>query len=93
MIMKPISVQRWISDVRTRLMVPASSPSGSSVDGGRVLSMIANANEVGFENDRGDVWECEWNSALNCSSEVHGPMGMCVYSSGWEDERWKNVRL
>ena len=59
MIMKPISVQRWISDVRTRLIVPASSPSGSSAEGGRVMSMMANANEVGFENDRSDVWEGE----------------------------------
>lgn len=55
MIMKPISVHRWASDVRTRLIVPANSPSGSSEDGGRVLSIMANANDVGFENDRSCV--------------------------------------
>lgn len=82
MIMKPISVHRCVSDVRTRLIVPASSPSGSSIDGGRVLSMIAKANEVGFENERSDVTDWEWNSALSASSEFQGPMGMCVYSPG-----------
>jgi hypothetical protein len=57
MTMNPISVRRFVGDVRIKLTVPASSPSGSSGDGGRVLSMIAKAKDSGLEKDR--MWFVE----------------------------------
>ena len=57
MTMNPISVHRFVGDVRIKLTVPASSPSGSSGDGGRVLSMIAKAKDSGLEKDR--MWFVE----------------------------------
>jgi len=57
MTINPISVHRFTGDVRIKLTVPASSPSGSSGDGGRVLSIIAKANDSGLEKDR--MWLVE----------------------------------
>lgn len=57
MTINPISVQRFVGDVRMKLTVPASSPSGSSGDGGCVLSIMANANDSGLEKDR--IWLVE----------------------------------
>lgn len=54
MTINPISVHRFVGDVRIKLTVPASSPSGSSRDGGRVLSIMAKANDSGLAKDR--IW-------------------------------------
>ena len=87
----PISVDRCVSDVRTRLIVPASSPSGSSGEAGRVLSMMAKAKDVRFEKARSWVCVGVWNSEAKLSWLGQGPMGMWVYSSGCDEERRKKV--
>lgn len=79
--MKPISVQRCTADVLMRLIVPASSPSGSSAEAGRVLSIIPKAKQVGSEN-RPVV-----NKAENEATSGQGPAGMWEKSSGWLEER------
>ena len=57
MTMNPISVHRFVGDVRIKLTVPASSPSESSGDVGCVLSIMAKANDSGLEKDR--IWLVE----------------------------------
>lgn len=82
--MKPISVQRFPADVRMRLTVPASSPSASSGELGRVLSIMAKAKTLGPAN-RPVV-----NSAAREAASGQGPGGMWEKSSGClEETRWK----
>lgn len=82
MTMNPISVHRFVGDVRIKLTVPASSPSGSSGDGGFVLSIIAKANDSGLAKDRIWVVELLQNRDLSSVAEAGGSMGKCVYISG-----------
>lgn len=89
--MNPISVHRCVADVRMKLTVPASSPSGSSGDGARVLSIIAKANDSGFGNERMPPGGPSVNSSLKSVAESQGPMGMWEYISGCGEDSLKNV--
>lgn len=91
MTIKPISVHKSVGDVRIKLTVPANSPSGSSSDEGRVLSMMAKENDWGFENDRMCVGESLWNQDFNSVADLGGTMGMCAYISGCGEDNRKNV--
>lgn len=89
--MNPTSVHRCIGDVRMKLTVPASSPSGSSGDGARVLSIIAKANDSGLENEMMLLDGPSVNSFLKSVAESHGPTGKCEYISGYGEDSLKNV--
>lgn len=57
--------------------MPANSPSGSSAEAGRVLSIMAKAKDSGLEKERMLFGVSEVNSELRDAALVKGPGGMC----------------